>query len=79
MTQTALSQFVCAEVQVVSDLVAIDLVGRNVVRNNVDTDVVGASDRTLAKEWSVAFHEHLTTWTAWSTTATSRQDLSCGL
>jgi RES domain-containing protein len=58
MTQTELDQFVCAEVQVVSDLVAIDLVGRNVVRNNVDTDVVGASDQTLARQWSVAFHEH---------------------
>ncbi|HZB92872.1 MAG TPA: RES family NAD+ phosphorylase [Stellaceae bacterium] len=58
ISQRELDRLMCVEIEVASDVVAIDLVGRNIVRNGIDTDVVGASDQALARQWSVAFHAH---------------------
>lgn len=58
ISRNELDSLMCAEIEVASDVLAIDLVGRNIVRNGVHTDVVGAADQTLARQWSVAFHEH---------------------
>jgi hypothetical protein len=47
-----------AEVVTTADLRLVDLSGDNAVRMGVPTDVVRARRQSLARRWSVAFHEH---------------------
>jgi hypothetical protein len=47
-----------AEIEVVSPLTLVDLRDDCAIRMGVPTDVYRASSQTLARQWSVAFHEH---------------------
>lgn len=47
-----------AEIATTTDLRLVDLRGDNGVRMGVPTDVVRAQRQTLARQWSLAFHEH---------------------
>lgn len=47
-----------ASVRVKDPLRLVDLTGDNGLRMGVPSDVVGASDQTLAQHWSAAFHAH---------------------
>jgi hypothetical protein len=47
-----------AEIAVAQKLKVVDLRGDAAVRMGVPSDVVGASLQSLARWWSVAFHEH---------------------
>jgi hypothetical protein len=47
-----------AEIEVVRDLTMVDLRGDGAVRMGVPSDVARASRQTLARAWSVAFHDH---------------------
>jgi hypothetical protein len=42
----------------VAPLTLVDLTGDGPLRMGVPSDVAGASDQTLARQWSVAFHDH---------------------
>jgi hypothetical protein len=42
----------------VEPLVLVDLTGDGPLRMGVPSDVVGAQDQSLARRWSVAFHDH---------------------
>ena len=53
-----LNAYKCAKIAIANTVTVIDLVGPNLLLNGVPTDVVGASDQSLARAWSVAFHEH---------------------
>lgn len=47
-----------AEIATTTDLRLVDLRGDNGVRMGVPTDVVRAQRQNLARQWSLAFHEH---------------------
>lgn len=47
-----------AEIATTTDLRLVDLRGENGVRMGVPTDVVRAQRQNLARQWSLAFHEH---------------------
>lgn len=47
-----------ASVRVRTPLRLVDLTGDNGLRMGVPSDVAGASDQTLARQWSVGFHDH---------------------
>lgn len=47
-----------ASVRVVEALRLVDLTGDGPLRMGVPSDVVGASDQSLARVWSAAFHAH---------------------
>jgi hypothetical protein len=47
-----------ASIRPTGDLRLVDLTGDGPVRMGVPSDVVGASDQSLAQAWSVAFHGH---------------------
>ncbi len=47
-----------ASIRVVEPLRLVDLTGDCGLRMGVPSDVVGASDQTLARHWSVGFHSH---------------------
>lgn len=47
-----------AEITVRQPLALVDLTGNGAVRMGVPSDVCGATDQTLARQWSLAFHEH---------------------
>lgn len=47
-----------ARIEVIEDLRLVDLTGDGPLRMGVPSDVVGASDQSLAQAWSVAFQAH---------------------
>jgi len=47
-----------ASIQVDTPLQLVDLTGDGRLLMGVPSDVTGASDQTLARKWSLAFHEH---------------------
>jgi hypothetical protein len=47
-----------AEIAVAHELILVDLRGDAAIRMGVPSDVAGASQQSLARWWSVAFHEH---------------------
>lgn len=47
-----------ASIRVAKDLRLVDLTGDAPLRMGVPSDVIGARDQTLARQWSVAFHAH---------------------
>lgn len=47
-----------AEIEVASPLNMVDLRNDNAIRMGVPTDVAGASAQSLARKWSLAWHEH---------------------
>ena len=47
-----------ASIKIYEDLRLVDLTGDGPLRMGVPSDVVGASDQSLARVWSVAFHAH---------------------
>jgi hypothetical protein len=47
-----------ASIRVKAQLRLLDLTGDGGLQMGVPSDVVGASDQTLAQHWSVAFHRH---------------------
>lgn len=47
-----------AEIATTTDLRLVDLRGDNAVRMGVPTDVVRAQRQNLARQWSLAFHQH---------------------
>lgn len=47
-----------AEIEVVSDLTMVDLRNDRAIRMGVPTDVARASIQSLARRWSLAWHEH---------------------
>jgi RES domain len=47
-----------AEIEVGSDLGLVDLREHRAIRMGVPTDVARASNQSLARQWSVAFHDH---------------------
>ena len=58
MDETELDTRRCAEVEVREPLKLIDLRGDGPVRMGVPSDVPRGSKQTLARKWSVAFHDH---------------------
>lgn len=57
----AMSEFegyICAQIAIGAPLRLVDLTGDGPLRMGVPSDVVGASDQTLAQQWSAAFHGH---------------------
>jgi RES domain len=55
---TELEAYICADIDVVEELNLVDLTGDAGLRMGVPTDVVGAKDQTLSRQWSKAFYEH---------------------
>jgi hypothetical protein len=53
-----LAGYACAEIRIETPLHLVDLSGDGCARQRVPTDVVGASDQTLARQWSQAFYNH---------------------
>jgi hypothetical protein len=47
-----------ASIRPTTALKLVDLTADGPLRMGVPSDVVGARDQTLARQWSVAFHEH---------------------
>lgn len=47
-----------AEIEVGSDLGLVDLREHRAIRMGVPTDVARGSNQSLARQWSVAFHDH---------------------
>ncbi len=58
IAETELAQRRYAEVEVVAPLSLVDLRGDGPIRMGVPSDVSGATVQTLARAWSVAFHDH---------------------
>lgn len=58
MKARTLKEMNCAQIEIAEDLTLIDLTGDGPFRMGVPTDVVGARDQKLAREWSAAFHAH---------------------
>ena len=56
--ETELAQRRYAEIEVVAPLSLVDLRGDGPIRMGVPSDVSGATVQTLARAWSVAFHDH---------------------
>ncbi|BBK42148.1 hypothetical protein STVA_21680 [Allostella vacuolata] len=48
-----------AEIEIAAPLKMVDLGGDGAIAMGVPTDVARASSQTLARAWSLAFHEHL--------------------
>lgn len=53
-----LEAYACADIQLVADLSLVDLTGDGCLRQGVPTDVIGARDQGLARQWSRAFFDH---------------------
>ncbi|MBV9736048.1 MAG: RES family NAD+ phosphorylase [Acidisphaera sp.] len=53
-----LEAYTCAEIIAVSELRLVDLTGDAPLKMGVPSDVAGARDQTLARQWSAAFHTH---------------------
>jgi len=53
-----LESYACADIEIADTLDLVDLTGDGHLRSQVPTDVTGASDQTLARLWSEAFHDH---------------------
>lgn len=53
-----LIQRLYAEIVVTSPLKLVDLRGDGPIRMGIPSDVAGATPQSLARAWSVAFHEH---------------------
>lgn len=47
-----------ATIEVVADLVVVDLRSDNPLRMGIPSDVIGGSDQRLARQWSLALHNH---------------------
>jgi len=47
-----------ASLEATADLQLVDLTGDGRLRMGVPSDVVGARDQTLSRQWSAAFHAH---------------------
>jgi hypothetical protein len=56
--EVELTQRRYAEIATTTDLRLVDLRGDNAVRMGVPTDVLRAQRQSLARRWSLAFHEH---------------------
>jgi hypothetical protein len=56
--EAELAQRRLARIAVASPLALVDLRGDGPIRMGVPSDVVGARSQTLARRWSVAFHDH---------------------
>lgn len=50
--------YICAKIAVDQPLRLVDLTGDGPLLMGVPSDVIGASDQTLAQQWSAAFHAH---------------------
>jgi hypothetical protein len=48
-----------SDIEVVADMAMIDLRNDGPIRMGVPTDVIKGSKQSLAREWAVAFHEHI--------------------
>ena len=53
-----LEAYICARVEIVSDLRLIDLCGDSGLKTGVPTDAARAKDQTIARVWSKTFYEH---------------------
>jgi len=58
MEETELHNRHYAEIEVTASLTMVDLRDDNAIVMGVPTDVAKASNQTLARSWSVAFHDH---------------------
>ncbi|WP_336717929.1 RES family NAD+ phosphorylase [Asaia bogorensis] len=47
-----------ATIEVVADLRVVDLRSDNPLRMGIPSDVIGGSDQRLARQWSLALHDH---------------------
>ncbi len=58
LARTVLADREVAEIALTRDLRLINLRGDGPVRMGIPSDVAGGAKQTLARAWSVAFHEH---------------------
>ena len=61
MEETELARLAYAEIAVAASLNVVDLRRDGPVRMGIPSDVAGASGQSLARAWSVAFHDHVRT------------------
>jgi len=56
--EAELADYRCAKIEILDDLKLVDLTGDGPFKMGVPSDVIGARDQTLAREWSAAFFAH---------------------
>lgn len=56
--EAELADYRCAEIEILDDLKLVDLTGDGPYKMGVPSDVIGARDQAIARQWSAAFFAH---------------------